>query len=320
MSIKLPAVSIAIPFFNAEHVLKDSIRSVFAQTHQNWELILIDDGSTDRSLEIARSIDDPRVRVYSDGKNMRLASRLNQISTLARYDYIARMDADDLMTTERIERLLSILVSHPEYDLVSCGTYSVDSSLRLLGQRGQDIDEISFSGLLAKTHKFLHAGLVARKCWYLRNKYDESLPIAQDSELWLRASKAGDFKAMTIAEPLYIYREEGNVTKRKLLTAYRLERSHFSTFVGGRATRWVYLAKSAFKTALVVLLDQFGALRVLLDRRHASPPCAQSIAIYEAARDQVLGQYLPGEMSGSDARKLRVSLVPPPHEPSRDLK
>lgn len=291
---KLPPVSIAIPFFNAEDALEDSIRSVFAQTHQDWELILMDDGSTDKSLEIARSIDDPRVRVYSDGKNMRLAARLNQVPTLARYDYIARMDADDLMAPERIERLLSILVAHPDHDLVSCGTYSVGESLRLLGERGQHVDNFSSSGLLLKTQKFLHAGLIARKSWYLRNRYDESLPVGQDSELWLRAAKAGDFKALTIAEPLYMYREEGNVTKRKLLAAYRLERSHLAGFFEERLARWSYIAKSWCKTGAVIFLDQLGALHLLLRRRHADKPSPQSIAAYEAARDRVLKFPLPG--------------------------
>ena len=66
MTSSLPPVSIGLPFFNAERFLIDAVKSVFAQTHQDWELILMDDGSTDRSLEIAKSIRDPRVRVYSD--------------------------------------------------------------------------------------------------------------------------------------------------------------------------------------------------------------------------------------------------------------
>ena len=90
------AITIGIPFYNAEAYLADAIRSVFAQTYEDWELILIDDGSTDNSLAIARSVDDPRVRVYSDGKNKKLASRLNELTQLATYEFIARMDADDV--------------------------------------------------------------------------------------------------------------------------------------------------------------------------------------------------------------------------------
>jgi len=82
-------VTIGLPFYNAEKYLTDAIRAVFAQTHQHWELILIDDGSTDGSLKIAKSVQDPRVRVYSDGKNKKLAARLNEITKLAKYEYIA---------------------------------------------------------------------------------------------------------------------------------------------------------------------------------------------------------------------------------------
>ena len=104
MDSGLPSLTIGIPFFNAEATLLDAVRSVFAQTHQDWELLLVDDGSTDRSLELARSIDDPRVRVYSDGRNKRLAARLNEISRLARFDHVARMDADDVCLPERLAR------------------------------------------------------------------------------------------------------------------------------------------------------------------------------------------------------------------------
>ena len=123
-------VSIGIPFYNAENFLLDAIRSVFAQTHKKWELILLDDGSEDRSLEIAQSIKDPRVRVYSDGKNKKLASRLNEIVKLAKYDIIARMDADDLMSPYRIKKQVEILAQNPHLDLISTGIYSVDDSFK----------------------------------------------------------------------------------------------------------------------------------------------------------------------------------------------
>ena len=79
-------ITIAIPFYNAEEYLPDAIRSVFAQTFQDWELLLIDDGSTDASLAIANSVDDERVRVISDGKNKKLAARLNEVTQWAKYD------------------------------------------------------------------------------------------------------------------------------------------------------------------------------------------------------------------------------------------
>ena len=99
-------ITIGIPFYNAEVYLADAIRSIFAQTYQEWELILVDDGSTDSSLEIARSVKDSRVRVIADGVNRRLPYRLNQITAEAKYDLIGRMDADDIISPVRFEKQL----------------------------------------------------------------------------------------------------------------------------------------------------------------------------------------------------------------------
>ena len=75
-------VSIGIPFYNAEKYLDYAIRSVINQSYSNWELILIDDGSTDRSLEIAKSFSDKRIKVLSDGENKGLILRLNQLTEI----------------------------------------------------------------------------------------------------------------------------------------------------------------------------------------------------------------------------------------------
>ena len=99
-------VTIAIPFYNPGPAFEDAIKSVFAQTYTNWELLLVNDGSTDDSLEKALAIKDSRVQVINDGKNLGLGARLNQIAQLASGEYLARMDADDIMHPERIENKL----------------------------------------------------------------------------------------------------------------------------------------------------------------------------------------------------------------------
>jgi len=128
-------ISIGIPFFNAEKFLEDAIKSVLVQTFQDWELILVDDGSTDRSLEIARSFVDSRIRIISDGYNRRLPYRLNQIISEAKYDIIARMDADDLMAVDRLEKQIKVLTKNPEIDLVVTSLYSIGNKNEILGKR-----------------------------------------------------------------------------------------------------------------------------------------------------------------------------------------
>ena len=292
------SVTIAIPFFNAEKFLLDAIRSVFAQTHQDWELILVDDGSTDSSLEIARSVCDPRVRVISDGKNKKLAARLNEITQLASYDYIARMDADDLMAPKRIEVQLKILSQDKNYDLISCGVYSIGNDNTLRGHRGKKEDSYEFSGILTKKQKFLHAGLVARKSWYERNRYDESILVGQDTDLWLRALENADFKAISIPDLLYMYREDGNVSKLKLLRAYDLERNKIAARINPLSSRLVFVAKSYLKAFLVLLLDRFGLLKMLLRLRGTKAPSIDIKNNFDFEMNEILSTKIPGIDNG----------------------
>jgi len=99
-----PLVSVGIPFLNPGPYLDLAVRSVFAQTYPNWELILVDDGSTDGSYERATAIQDPRVRVLRDGQNKGLPARLNEIVRLAKGELVARMDADDAMHPLRLAK------------------------------------------------------------------------------------------------------------------------------------------------------------------------------------------------------------------------
>jgi len=117
------SVTIGIPFLNARRSLAAAVRSVFAQTHSDWELLLVDDGSSDGSIDVVRRLDDPRVRLVRDGSHRGLCARLNQIAATARGTYLARMDADDVMHPERIERQLALLGADPGVDLVDTATF-----------------------------------------------------------------------------------------------------------------------------------------------------------------------------------------------------
>lgn len=271
MATKLPPVTIGIPFFNAKATLLDSVRSVFAQTHQDWELILMDDGSTDGSLELALSIDDPRVRVYSDGRNKRLAARLNEVARLARHDFVARMDADDLMTRDRIERQLRTLVEHDEVDLVSAGLVSMSDELRASGVRvAPQGYEVTAAEVLAGRAWITHAAVLGRRPWFLRNPYDESLRVSQDTNLWIRACAKQDLRIKILSDYMYFYREDGNVTYRKIREAYRIHRRTLRAVDTGyrlSARARVY-ALSLAKSSAAFALHRLGLMGLLRARRN----------------------------------------------------
>jgi len=257
-------VTIAIPFYNAEKFLAEAIKSVFAQSFQDWELLLIDDGSTDNSLAIAKSVQDDRVRVIADGKNKRLAGRLNEVSHWAKYDYILRMDADDLMMPNRIEKQLKLLINN-DADIVTTGVYSVLNNLKLIGVRGMNYNSATFDDIISKKVGITHAALLAKKSWYLRNQYDDTLSIAQDLDLWLRSSKSNDLKIISIKDPLYIYREENNVTKDKLLRAYKNERNMIRKYKETSFDALIF--KSYLKSVIVRILSMLKKIDVLQKRR-----------------------------------------------------
>ncbi len=219
-------ISIGIPFYNAEKYLEDAICSVLAQTYEFWELILVDDGSTDNSLEVAKKYarKDERIRILSDGENKKLPNRLNEIVRESKYDYIARMDADDLISSTRLEKQVNYFCNKPNIDLVSTGILSLKNDLSLVGYRTTLSNKIitKIDAVIGSTG-IIHASIMARKSWYERNLYNESSILAEDYELWLNAFFNNDLKVGFIEEQLYYYREEQNITLKKILIAYKTQ-------------------------------------------------------------------------------------------------
>lgn len=268
----LAQVTIAIPFYNAEATLLDAIRSVFAQTYENWELLLVDDGSTDGSLELANSINDPRVSVYSDGENRHLAARLNQITQLARCEFLMRMDADDIMSPLRLEKQLTLLNAQADIDLVATGVCSLNDDYEPVGVRRIPQEHfVTADILLSGNSGILHASIMGRRAWFKRNPYKESMAKSQDTNLWVRSYSKNDLRIAFISEPLYYYREDGNITKKKLLLAYAMGRhtiiadakDRFSMRIKARA-----LSQNLAKTTIVGLFSKFGVLQMLRKRRN----------------------------------------------------
>lgn len=223
-------VSIGIPIFNAEKYLEHAIISVINQNYKEWELILVDDGSTDKSMEIANKYSklDQRIKVISDGENKKLPFRLNQIINLSQYNYIARMDADDIMHPDRIRFQIDYMKSSPEIDIVATSYYSIDRNEKIVDLRSIDINRFDKKDFLKGNYFICHPSIMAKKNWFLRNLYNDKYERAEDYELWLRALLNDDFKIHVIPDLLMFYREDGSVNKEKLIKSYYTTLSIFS--------------------------------------------------------------------------------------------
>ena len=199
-----PVFTIGIAFKNPGSYFSLALQSVFAQTFTDWELILMDDGSTDGSVEFARGLADPRVKVYCDGYGKNLNVRLNQMVGLATGRFFVRMDADDVMHPERLERQFEILSRSDENTVVGSAAYSINRESKVIGLRA--VSTVQKTGYAAR-HSFDHPTVSAPLDWFRKNPYSEQVIYhrAEDAELWCRTTSRSRF--VVIREPLLFYRE-----------------------------------------------------------------------------------------------------------------
>lgn len=270
-------ITIGLPFYNNEKTLEMAVKSVLVQTLESWELILIDDGSRDESLVIANkmaSMDD-RIRVISDGQNRGLVFRLNQIIDIAQADYIARMDADDIMLPERLEKQLEVFNSYPKVDVVATAAYTIDENDNPIGIRDTEPIVLNNGKDVFKKSILIHPSILVKKEWYKSNKYDKEFIRAEDFELWCRTFMYTNF--FRITEPLLLYRE-GNVSVKNytlsMKTLRMIYRKHARAILSNSELA-LALFNTYLKSFLYQFMGSFGLQHILTSRRNDSLSPAQ---------------------------------------------
>ena len=207
-------VTIAIPIYNAEKYLEEAIQSVLSQTFQDFELWLVDDGSVDSSIAICEKFSsDERVKIFSDGKNLKLSVRLNGIAQNVKTEYLMRMDSDDIMHPQKLERQLAVLQLKPEIDVLGTNAYSIDENSFVVGKR-YDVSLDFFGEMMP----FIHPTIIAKTSWFRENLYDENAVRVEDAELWMRTK--GRYVFRTLGEPLLFYREIGSQYYKKYFQGF----------------------------------------------------------------------------------------------------
>jgi glycosyltransferase involved in cell wall biosynthesis len=180
-----PAISIGMPVFNCSGTIAQAISSILDQTLEDWELLIIDDGSTDNTLEIASSFHDPRIFVTKGERNERLPTRLNECISKARGIFFARMDADDIAYPGRLECQLQYLQSHPEVDLVGGWVVVFRNDGKVLGARRSSLTHEriwahSWKGILMP-----HSTWMGKIEWFRKYPY-HTVAASEDQELLFR--------------------------------------------------------------------------------------------------------------------------------------
>jgi glycosyltransferase involved in cell wall biosynthesis len=209
-----PLVTVAMSVYNASETVDLAIRSILAQTYPNWELIVVDDGSTDRTADRVLRVKDPRVRFVQEPLGNRgLASRLNQCVRLAKGRYIARMDADDVAYPRRLERQVQFLETHRDVDVLGTGAAIFKGAGEIIGCYPTACSHEAICRKPWWGFPLAHPTWMGRRAWFLSHPYSDQDGRCEDQALLLRSFSHSRFAAME--DVLLGYRMDG-IAARKL--------------------------------------------------------------------------------------------------------
>ncbi|OYU27327.1 MAG: hypothetical protein CFE41_11655 [Burkholderiales bacterium PBB2] len=211
----LPVVSVVMPVFNGAAFLAQAIDSVLAQTFENFELLVIDDGSSDESAAIAEAYTDPRLKLLRNDGNKGLPLTRNRGVELARGEFVAFLDSDDIALPQRLERQLAYFKEHPA--LVGLGASVVNTDARgavISGTMACPGSPAFCQAMLLFRTYFHTSTFMARRQALLAHPFDLEIGLAEDYDVYLRMSKAGE--VMNLTDVLVQYRVHGhNITSTK---------------------------------------------------------------------------------------------------------
>jgi len=245
------------------------------QTYENWELILLDDGSNDGTLSLVTSFDDRRIRLIADGLNRGLGVRLNQAVDLSRGTYFARMDGGDVAYPERLAVQVRFLETHPQVDVVASRIIIFSGPGHVVGsypffQTHEDICRHPWAGF-----QFPHPTWMGKMGWFRRHHYSSTMHKSQDQELLLRTYRQSRFESLN--QILLGYRKD-YLSLRDILKS----RYYFSRALLRRAgqDQNPILIFGVFENAIKALIEGFSvatALDYRILRRRALPVAREDI-------------------------------------------
>ena len=203
----LPLVSVLLPVYNGEEYLAEAIQSILDQTYKRFELIIINDGSSDRSAEIIRSYHDDRITALEQ-ENCGLASTLNRAISMVQGKYLARQDQDDISLPQRFEKQVAFLDSHPAYGMVGTWAEIWDNIRKTDRVHRHPVDSLVLKFELLFNNPFVHSSMMIRKTAIEKvgmYSLDKLRQPPEDYELWSRMARY--YEIANIPETLMIYRE-----------------------------------------------------------------------------------------------------------------
>lgn len=199
-----PLISVSMPAFNAERYIEESIKSVLSQTYDNFELIIYDDGSTDRTREIILGYSDPRVKVILGEVNQGLIFARNAIAREAKGKYLALLDADDIASPDRFEKQVAFL-ERGKADLCGSAYFTKNERTNVLKKSKQRYSNPDLKALLLIASPFCNPTVMGRLEVFQGYPYLDANKYAEDYAFFVEAALNG-YTFANLPERLLIYR------------------------------------------------------------------------------------------------------------------
>lgn len=217
-----PVISIIMGIYNCATTLAEAIDSIIAQTYDNWELIMCDDGSADNTYEVALEYKNKypdKIVLLKNEKNMGLNYTLNKCLESAKGEYVARMDGDDISLPTRFEKEIDFLIKNPQFAVVSAPMIMFDEK----GEWGRTsvIERPEINDFCTHTPFFSHAACIMKKSVFDEvggYTVDPKFLRVEDCNLWFKVYAQG-YKGANLTEPLYMMRDDRNATHRRSIKA-----------------------------------------------------------------------------------------------------
>ncbi len=259
-----------MPVYNCETTIAACIQSILNQTLCNWELIIIDDGSRDKTSAAAAHFCDHRIRVVDGWVNLGLSQRLNQAIQMSTGKYFARMDGDDIAYPERLAKQVSFLEQHPEVDLLATSVSVFKDDASLIGLRPAPVSHGTICAHPWAGFPMVHPTWMGRIEWFRANPYRPEAIRMEDQDLLLRTYATSTFACLD--EVLLAYRENSLSLKRNLIARRNLVRAFWE---GASSPGKYWMAARGTLAQLTRALLDTAALSTGLDYkllRHRARP------------------------------------------------
>jgi glycosyltransferase involved in cell wall biosynthesis len=219
-NLQKPTITVVMPTYNAGNYLRSAVLSVVLQSFKDWELLLIDDGSTDNSIATISNIKDKRIKIIKEKKNIGIIKTMNKAIKIARGTFLARMDADDICHPKRFAKQVEFLKNNSHIDLVATDCIVISENDKILGHLSFSSNYINLISRPWISIDMPHPTWLGKTSWFRHHGYSKSFfldkKMIEDQELLLRSHETSQFYVMPYY--LFAYRTKNHINLKKIFS------------------------------------------------------------------------------------------------------